>query len=136
MPSPSADKKDKNRLPEQGQVVKLRSRTWLVEAVDTAEGDAGTVISLACLDDDAQGQPLKVIWEVEINPQVITKEVWKSIGRKDKVPTFDTVRDFAAYFRTLRWNCVSSTNSQLFQSPFRAGIQIKDYQLTPLAKAL
>lgn len=136
MPSPSVDKKEKSHLPEQGQVVKLRSRTWLVESVDTSAGSAGTVITLACLDDDAQGQPLKVIWEVEINPQVVTKEVWKSIGRKDKVPTFDTVRDFAAYFRTLRWNCVSSTNSQLFQSPFRAGIQIKDYQLTPLAKAL
>lgn len=55
-----------NKIPEQGQVVKLRSRTWLVVSVDTSEGNAGTVISLACLDDDAQGQPLKVIWEVEI----------------------------------------------------------------------
>ncbi len=95
MPSPSVDKKEKSHLPEQGQVVKLRSRTWLVESVDTTAGSAGTVITLACLDDDAQGQPLKVIWEVEINLHVVTKEVWKAIGRKVKLPPIDPGRDFA-----------------------------------------
>jgi len=125
-----------NKIPEQGQVVKLRSRTWLVEGVDKSKGQAGTVLNLSCMDDDAQGQYLNVIWENEINPSIEGIEGWKSIGSKDKVPSFDPVRDFAAYFRTLRWNCVTSTSSDLFQAPFRAGIKLDPYQLEPLAKAL
>lgn len=136
MPSPSADKKEKRRLPAEGQVVKLRSRTWLVDTIDKSSGTEGTVLSLSCMDDDAQGQSLKVIWENEINPSIEGVEAWKSIGSKDKVPAFDPVRDFAAYFRTLRWNCVTSTSSDLFQAPFRAGIKLDPYQLEPLAKAL
>lgn len=136
MPSPSADKKEKSRLPAEGQVVKLRSRTWLVDTIDKSSGSEGTVLSLSCMDDDAQGQSLKVIWENEINPSIEGVEAWKSIGSKDKVPAFDPVRDFAAYFRTLRWNCVTSTSSDLFQAPFRAGIKLDPYQLEPLAKAL
>lgn len=136
MPSPSADKKEKSRLPAEGQVVKLRSRTWLVDTIDKSSGSEGTVLSLSCMDDDAQGQFLKVIWENEINPSIEGVEAWKSIGSKDKVPAFDPVRDFAAYFRTLRWNCVTSTSSDLFQAPFRAGIKLDPYQLEPLAKAL
>ena len=136
MPSPSADKKEKSRLPTEGQVVKLRSRTWLVDTIDKSSSAEGTVLNLSCMDDDAQGQFLKVIWENEINPSIEGVEAWKSIGAKDKVPAFDPVRDFAAYFRTLRWNCVTSTSSDLFQAPFRAGIKLDPYQLEPLAKAL
>ena len=43
---------------------------------------------------------------------------------------------FAAYLHTLRWNCVTSTDPHLFQSPFRAGIRLDAYQLEPLRKAL
>ena len=42
----------------------------------------------------------------------------------------------AAYLNTLRWNCVTSTNPRLLQSPFRAGIRLDAYQLEPLRKAL
>lgn len=44
------------RCPEPGELVEVRSRRWLVEAV---EQEAGRV-SLACADDDAQGQALEV----------------------------------------------------------------------------
>ena len=36
----------------------------------------------------------------------------------------------------LRWNTVTSTNPQLFQAPYRAGIRVDAYQLEPLRKAL
>ncbi len=38
---------------------------------------------------------------------------------------FDRRDRFAAYLNTLRWNTVTSTDPDLFQSPFRAGIGIK-----------
>jgi SNF2 family DNA or RNA helicase len=37
---------------------------------------------------------------------------------------------------TLRWNCVTATDPNLFQAPFRAGIKIDAYQMEPLRKAL
>ena len=43
---------------------------------------------------------------------------------------------FSAYLNVLRWNCVTSTDPTLLQSPFRAGIRLDAYQLEPLRKAL
>ncbi len=41
-----------------------------------------------------------------------------------------------AFLHTLRWNCVTATDPNLFQAPFRAGIKIDAYQMEPLRKAL
>ena len=49
---------------------------------------------------------------------------------------FDPPRQFAAFLRTLRWGCVTATDPNLFQAPFRAGIKIDAYQMEPLRKAL
>jgi superfamily II DNA or RNA helicase len=49
---------------------------------------------------------------------------------------FDAPRHFAAFLHTLRWNCVTATDPNLFQAPFRAGIKIDAYQMEPLRKAL
>jgi hypothetical protein len=42
-----------------GTLVRVRQRTFLVENVRTAP-EAAAVVSLACVDDDAQGQRLDV----------------------------------------------------------------------------
>jgi hypothetical protein len=42
----------------------------------------------------------------------------------------------SSYFHALKWSRVTATDGKLFQAPFRAGILLKDYQLTPLMKAL
>jgi superfamily II DNA or RNA helicase len=120
-----------SRIPEAGQVVRVRTRTHLVEGVEL-NGGAGTVVRLACLDDDAQGQQTQVIWELELDGQILDSEAWQSIGKKG----FDEPRYFSAYIHTLQWNCVTATDPKLFQSPFRAGIKIDAYQLEPLRKAL
>ena len=87
---------------------------------------------MSCVDDDAQGEPLEVIWEAELDGQILDVEAWARIGQKG----FDDSRRFAAYFNTLRWHCITATDPRLFQSPFRAGIRIDAYQLEPLKKAL
>lgn len=118
-------------IPAVGQVVRVRARTYLVEAVDQLEA-GGTLVRLACLDDDAQGQQLEVIWEIELDAHALDGDGWQSIGKSG----FDPPRYFSAYIHTLRWNCVTATDPGLFQSPFRAGIQIDAYQLEPLRKSL
>jgi hypothetical protein len=122
-----------NGLPAPGQIVRVRQRLYLVEQTVAAlrAGDS-TLVRMSCVDDDAQGQPLEVLWEREIDPKIITGEAWDAIARRG----FDAPKLFSAYLNTLRWNCVTATDPKLFQSPFRAGIRLDAYQLEPLRKAL
>ena len=87
---------------------------------------------LACADDDAQGQSLEVFWSYELDRQILKEEGWQNLAAKG----FDAPRQFAAFLHTLRWNCVTATDPNLFQAPFRAGIKIDAYQMEPLRKAL
>jgi len=118
-------------LPAPGQIVRLRTRTHLVEEVRAHPG-YGTTVRLACLDDDAQGVITEVAWELELDREIVSEEAWRSIGEKG----FDDPRYFAAFINALRWNCVTATDPTLFQAPFRAGIRIEAFQLEPLRKAL
>jgi hypothetical protein len=119
--------------PTTGQIARVRQRAYLVDQVTPPvnPGD-GTLVRLSCVDDDARGQPLQVLWESEIDPEVLTGEAWDAIATRG----FDRPPLFAAYLHTLRWNCVTATDPRLFQSPFRAGIRLDAYQLEPLRKAL
>jgi SNF2 family DNA or RNA helicase len=118
--------------PEPGQVVRVRQRQYLVEdTVPPATAGDATLVRLSCLD-DAQGQGLEVLWEAEIDGEVLTGGGWDHLASRG----FDPPRLFSAYLHTLRWNCVTATNPRLFQAPFRAGIRIDAYQIEPLRKAL
>jgi hypothetical protein len=120
-------------LPEIGQIVAVRQRLYLVDRVIPPPNPSDSLlIRLSCVDDDAQGQPLDVLWDRELDAQVITGEAWDAIAKRG----FDPADRFAAYLNTLRWNCVTSTDPNLLQSPFRAGIRLDAYQLEPLRKAL
>ena len=114
-------------------LVQVRTRNYVVEDLDIFPGcQDRTVAKLACIDDDAQGVELEVIWESELDAKVLGEEAWDRIGEKG----FDDPVMFSAFLNTLRWNCVTATQPRLFQSPFRAGIRIDPYQLEPLRKAL
>jgi SNF2 family DNA or RNA helicase len=120
-------------IPSPGQIARVRQRLYLVEQIvpPPNAGDS-TLVRLSCVDDDSQGQPLEVLWEREIDPEVLSGEAWESIAKRG----FDPPKLFSAYLNTLRWNCVTATDPRLFQSPFRAGIKMDAYQLEPLRKAL
>jgi len=114
-------------------MVQVRSRRWLVEeVVAPALPGQSSLVRLACADDDAQGQQLDVYWDYELDRRILEEEGWADLGARG----FDSPRHFAAFFHTLRWGCVTATDPQLFQSPFRAGIKIDAYQMEPLRKAL
>src|SRR5947207_4110059 len=121
------------RLPEPGEMVHVRSRRWLIEEVVTSpDRGESALVRLACADDDAQGQTLDVFWNHEPDRLILEEEAWKDLATKG----FDPPRRFAAFLNTIRWNCVTATDPNLFQAPFRAGIKIDAYQMEPLRKAL
>jgi superfamily II DNA or RNA helicase len=121
------------RAPKLGEVVQVRSRTWLVEEVtEPAISGQTPIVRLACADDDNQGQILEVFWDYELDRRIVEEEGWKDLATKG----FDPPRQFAAFLHTLKWGCVTATDPNLFQAPFRAGIKIDAYQMEPLRKAL
>ena len=120
-------------LPSRGQIVRVRSRRHLVESVSAAEGSGrDTLVSLSCIDDDASGESLRVLWKREVDAEVLRDEGWARIGDRG----FDAPGLFGAFLNALRWNTVTATDPTLFQAPFRAGIEVMAYQLEPLRKAL
>lgn len=121
------------RAPEKGELVNVRSRTWLVDDVKPAAiPGQSALVSLSCADDDAQGQSLDVFWDYELDRRILKEEGWRDLATRG----FDAPRHFSAFLHTLRWNCVTATDPNLFQAPFRAGIKIDAYQMEPLRKAL
>lgn len=120
-------------VPAVGNTVRCRHRQWLVDAVaaPVRDGDA-TWVTLTCLDDDHRGQPLEVLWELELGARVIDPEA-ETLGTIDRL---DPPRHFGSYLHTIRWQGVTAADRNVFQSPFRAGIEVLEHQLTPLAKAL
>jgi hypothetical protein len=116
-----------------GAVVRCRTRRYLVEDVQAPLDPGGdTVVALACMEDDAIGSRLTVFREREIDFEVLGESSWEAVAQRG----FDQPRQFSAYLNTLRWNCVTATDAELFQAPYRAGIDVKAYQLEPLRKAL
>jgi hypothetical protein len=102
------------------------------EVVEPPRPDASPLIRLASADDDAQGQELAVHWDYELDRRIPEEEAWTDLAATG----FDQPRQFAAFLHTLRWNCVTPTDPNLFQAPFRAGIKVDAYQMEPLRKAL
>jgi SNF2 family DNA or RNA helicase len=119
--------------PSPGEIVRVRQRRYLVEGVTPPpHGGEQTLVRLSCLEDDAEGEELEVLWEKEVDALRMSGEDWGRLAQGH----FDDPRYFGAYYHTLRWNSVTSTDPELFQAPYRAGIRIDAYQLEPLRKAL
>lgn len=116
---------------EIGQCVRVRRRYWLIENIESSKF-APDVLEIRCLDDDATGQKQLVIPSSEIAIECVDDQLWHQLG--SNVPT--DAKGYSAYLQSLQWNTATAADNKLFQSPFRAGIEISPYQLTPLAKAL
>src|SRR5262249_60203833 len=85
---------------------------------------------LASVEDDALGEELQVIWELEPGAQVIEKVAFPE-------PTgFDPPDRLDAFLDAVRWGAASTADVRSIQSPFRSGIDIEDYQLDPVVRAI
>ena len=126
--------------PEQGQLVNVRSRRWVVN--DIARGSLPPppltptaeppqhLVSLLSVEDDALGEELQVIWEIEPGAKVMEKVALPE-------PTgFDPPERLDAFLDAVRWGAASTADLKNIQAPFRSGIDIEDYQLDPVVRAI
>ncbi len=126
------------QAPRPGQLARVRGRQWVVADVaadSQAELDGRRVqhlVSLISVEDDATGEQLDVVWEIEPGTQVVERAELPEIAA-DKV---DDPAMLDAFLDAVRWGAVTSADQQALQAPFRSGITIEDYQLEPLVRAL
>ncbi|MBA1231448.1 DEAD/DEAH box helicase [Pseudomonas viridiflava] len=119
--------------PEQGQIVKLRHKIWAVTAVNktkTLPNQTIHRVALECLSDDALGESIQVIWEREIAPSIIESTSLPSITAHDDPELFD------AFIRSMQWGASSLATGDMLQAPFRGGVQMEEYQLAPVIRAI
>ncbi len=126
-------------VPEQGQLVDVRRRQWVVADVaasllPTSErGSAGGsqhLLTLSSIEEDALGEHLQVVWEIEPGVRVLEKAGLPTVG------SFDDPRRVEAFLDAVRWGAATNADIQALQSPFRSGIAIEDYQLDPVVRGL
>ena len=72
--------------PSHGDIVRVRSRRYLVEEV-TQPIEAGDdhLIRLSCLEDDAEGEEVQVLWEKEVDAQRINEADWSRLAGGEPV---------------------------------------------------
>jgi SNF2 family DNA or RNA helicase len=88
------------------------------------------LVSLSSIDDEGLGEELNVVWELEPGARAFEKA---------SLPTltgFDEPRRLDAFLDAVRWGAASSADVRTLHSPFRSAIEIEDYQLDPVVRAL
>jgi SNF2 family DNA or RNA helicase len=126
--------------PEQGQLVTVRQRRFVVtdvsastlppERLQTGLDSPQHLVTLSSVEDDGLGEELNVVWELEPGKAVIEK-----VALPD--PTgFDPPGRLDAFLDAVRWGVSSSADVRTIQAPFRSGIDIEDYQLDPVVRAI
>lgn len=129
-----------NAPPEQGQLVQVRSRPWVVNEVKPSSlptpamklpcGTLQNLLTLSSVEDDGLGEELQVVWEIEPGAKVVEKVALPE-------PTgFDAPEKLDAFLDAVRWGAASTADVKNIQSPFRSGIEIEDYQLDPVVRAI
>jgi superfamily II DNA or RNA helicase len=128
------------RRPEVGELVHVRSRQWVVNSLKVSTlptaalkpdfSGPQNLVSMSSVEDDGLGEELQVIWEVEPGARVIEKVAMPE-------PTgFDVPEKLDAFLDAVRWGASSTADVKNIQAPFRSGIEIEDYQLDPVVRAI
>lgn len=121
------------QIPEPGQLVEVRRRQWVVSDVRGAGLQAGSqqhLVTLASLDEDALGEELQAIWQLEPGAQVLEK------AGMPRITGHDAPGRLEAFLDAVRWGATTNADRSFLQAPFRSGIAIEDYQLDPLVRAI
>ena len=126
--------------PEQGQLVQVRSRPWVVDEVKPSTLPSSAfkspiaspqhLLTLSSVEDDGLGEELQVIWEVEPGAKIVEK------AALPEPTSFDPPAMLDAFLDAVRWGAASTADLKNIQSPFRSGIIIEDYQLDPVVRAI
>jgi superfamily II DNA or RNA helicase len=131
-------------LPREGMMALVRNRRGLVAHVEAFPPDPGPegrlhLVRIAYTDSDGTRED-SLIWEREAGARLIESQALPNVT--EALPMEE--REFNALVRASRWSALTPTlelagmsdEQPLIASPFFGALQIEDYQLVPLLRAL
>lgn len=120
--------------PEPGQLVEVRRRQWIVSDIEAGSVSAGLpkrhIARLASIDEDALGEEIEVLWELEPGAHVIER------AGLPRMTGLDDPTTLQAFLDAVTWGAATNADRGYLQAPFRSGVSIEDYQLDPLVRAI
>lgn len=120
--------------PEAGHLVEVRRRQWIVSEVDAGSSASDHLkrhlVRLASIDEDALGEEIEVLWELEPGAHVIER------AGLPRITGVDAPETLQAFLDAVRWGAVINADRGYLQAPFRSGVSIEDFQLDPLVRAI
>lgn len=120
--------------PEPGQLVEARRRQWIVSEVEGGSVAPGLpkrhLVRLASIDEDALGEEIEVLWELEPGAHVIER------AGLPRMTGLDDPTTLQAFLDAVVWGAATNADRGYLQAPFRSGVSIEDYQLDPLVRAI
>lgn len=130
--------------PRTGMLATVRNRRGVVAAVEPYDGHTGGrlhLVTVEYIDADGPAED-RLIWEREVGGTLLEPTALPDVHQAPPMP----VADFEALVRASRWTAVSPfvdpdgsdgpLNRLPVVSPFHGTIQVEDFQLVPLLKAL
>jgi len=125
-----------NSTPEQGQLVEVRRRQWVVSDVGAsafrelfAPAREG-LVTLVSVDEDSLGEECQLVWQLEPGARVIDRAGLPSLTGCDEADRLD------AFLDAVRWGAATNADRGFLQSPFRSGVSIESYQFDPVVRAI
>ena len=130
------------QVPRVGMFATVRNRRGIVSAVEPFDGDSGRLhlVHIEYKDDQLPVEE-QLLWELEPRRVLLEPTALPDPTRTDPMPA----EDFDAILRASRWTAAmpfldpdgDGPLEQLpISSPFHGAVQIEDFQLVPLLKAL
>ena len=122
-------------VPQVGQLVSVRRRQWIVSDIDKSDPKAlghqsQHLLTLSSIDEDALGEELSIIWELEPGALIVERSGLPEIS------AFDDPSHLDAFLDAIRWGAITNADRNFLQAPFRSGVTIEDFQLDPLVRAI
>ncbi len=128
--------------PRVGMFATVRNRRGVIAAVEPFDGDGGRMHLVHVeYKDDHLPQEERLLWELEVRPGLQEPTELPQVRSSDPMPT----EDFDALTRSARWTATSpwldprgtgTWTRPPISSPFHGAVQVADFQLVPLLKAL
>lgn len=115
--------------PEPGQLAEVRRRQWVVSDVqgsyDTETHRSGqNYVTLSSIDEDALGEELEVVWEIEPGAHVIEKAGLPTIDGEDDS------EQLKAFLDAVRWGAATNADRSFLQAHSAAALRSNPSNLT------
>ena len=130
------------QVPRTGMFATVRNRRGIISAVEPFDGQGGRLhlVHLEYKDDQLPAEE-QLLWEIEPRKVLLEPTALPDVGKTDPMPG----EDFDALLRASRWTAATpfldpGSSGPLerlpISSPFHGAVQVEDFQLVPLLKAL